>query len=508
MDSSFFVTGGTLRHDAPSYVERQADKDLLTGLLSGEFCYVLTSRQMGKSSLMIRTANRLREEKVRVAILDLTAIGQNLTSEQWYDGLLSRLGRQLDLEDDLEDYWLSQHRVSPVQRFISAIRDVVLPRDATPVVVFVDEIDGVRSLPFATDEFFAAIRECYNRRVQDSEFNRLTFCLLGVATPAELIRDPRTTPFNIGNRVELIDFTHREASPFAERLGGDPAVAKAVFERIYYWTRGHPYLTQRFCRSVMEEGKKETRAVGVESFETWVDSRCEELYLSPRAREQDDNLLFVRERLLRTEADLTNLLELYQKVRQGDRVPDDEANDLINQLRLAGIVSVESGVLVVRNQIYERVFDENWVAASLPDAELEKPDGQRIRIHQSCSMGRASGNDVVLPDQKISRRHSLIQAQKQQEFWLMDLGSSNGTYVNGRRLTQPTMLQDKDRIEIGPFQMIFHQSGFVPVPPAGDQTTFDQTVFLQQESDTQRQRRSQSGTSLSGLGGSLKVPRD
>src|SRR5207249_11332482 len=95
----FYVTGGTLRQDAPSYVERQADRDLYEGLMRGKFCYVLTSRQMGKSSLMVHTAARLRAAGVHVAILDLTAIGQNLSPEQGYEGLLGRLARQLDLED-------------------------------------------------------------------------------------------------------------------------------------------------------------------------------------------------------------------------------------------------------------------------------------------------------------------------------------------------------------------------------------------------------------------------
>ena len=125
--SAFYVAGGTLPHEAPSYVTRQADTDLFESLVAGEFCYVLNTRQMGKSSLMVRTASRLREAGVDVAVLDLSAVGQNLSPDQWYDGLLLSLAAKLGLENPLDDFWAENPKMGPMQRFFAAIEQVVLP---------------------------------------------------------------------------------------------------------------------------------------------------------------------------------------------------------------------------------------------------------------------------------------------------------------------------------------------------------------------------------------------
>ena len=369
-ESRFYITGGTLFAGAPCYVERRADEQLFEALRNDEFCYVLTSRQMGKSSLMVRTATKLRQGGADVVVLDFTAIGQNVTSEQWYDGLVVSIGRQLRKEDVLDQYWSKNTRLGPCQRFFSVVRHLLLRITTGSFVIFVDEIDTVRSLPFSTDEFFAAVRECYNRRTEDPEFRRVTFCLMGVATPFDLIRDTRITPFNIGRRIELNDFADSEAAPLAKGLENSVSEirnANRLLQRILYWTQGHPYLTQRLCRAVVEkppDGKLQSAE--------HIDVLCDDLFFSPRARERDDNLIFVRERILRSGADRVSLLELYRKVLAKKAVLDDETNLLVSVLRLAGIVRAVNGRLEERNPIYERVFDQSWVRSNMPDAELRR----------------------------------------------------------------------------------------------------------------------------------------
>lgn len=363
--NEFFVVGGTLGRDAACYVRRQADEDLLAAIRAGNFCYVLTSRQMGKSSLMVRAAVALRAQgDTRVAVLDLTALGQNLTPEQWYRGLAIRAAQQFGLKKEVEEFWAAHAESSPLERWAHSLRDVVLERAQERIVIFVDEIDATRSVPFVTDEFFAAIRELYNRRAEDTELRRLTFCLIGVATPSDLIQDARTTPFNVGTRIDLTDFSEAEAATLLPGLSRPEAVGRQLIERILYWTGGHPYMTQRLCLAVADDASVEN--------DGGVDRICEDLFLSARARERDDNLLFVRDRILRSESDHAALLTLYDRIRKHERLRDDPAHPLISILRLAGIIRVREGYLYVRNRIYFRVFDREWVRANLPLDEIAR----------------------------------------------------------------------------------------------------------------------------------------
>jgi len=95
--------------------------------------------------------------------------------------------------------------------------------------------------------------------------------------------------------------------------------------------------------------------------------------------------------------------------------------------------------------------------AEEPEAWLER-EGREHILEGSCSIGRATLNTVVVDSAKVSRLHAIIHSERPSVFWLVDLGSSNGSFLNKRRIHEPTRLRDCDQITIGGNTFIFRQS--------------------------------------------------
>src|SRR5690349_10640782 len=134
---NYFVDGGTLRPDTPSYVGRPADDELFRALLAGEYCYVLSPRQMGKSSLMIHTSQKLKAHNVKTAIVDIQRIGTNKVKE-WYGSMLSQVRRGLGLKVDPNDWMEQRSNLGYGELFVQFVQDVVLTEIPNPVVIFFD----------------------------------------------------------------------------------------------------------------------------------------------------------------------------------------------------------------------------------------------------------------------------------------------------------------------------------------------------------------------------------
>ena len=131
----------------------------------------------------------------------------------------------------------------------------------------------------------------------------------------------------------------------------------------------------------------------------------------------------------------------------GEHVELSHRTSLINPLR--SYVESKAGTSEVASRL--RLFLISFDMSVSPEegAWLEAANGRHYPIKGSCSLGRSGANTIVLESPKVSRRHALIHLQNIGELWLIDFGSSNGTFLNNRRIHRPIRLSDGDQITIG-----------------------------------------------------------
>jgi len=295
------------------------------------YLLIIEPRQQGKTSLV----QRIVAPHVNFVYVYLNP---QPNEADWYNMVCTPILRQLHDLIPREQWPTIPQKSLEWRNFLSDLAYRITQAERR-LVIILDEI-GVVEAQWAT-EFFSVLRDIFNSRQTEKELQNITFWLVGVYNPNQLIKDNRISPFNIAQRLRLPDFTVEQVETLAQQGGISPVLA----QQIHAWTGGQPYLTQKLCSYLIET--KNNVEVAIEQLR----------------REDQNHLPPIFQRLQEDK----KLGQYIQRIYQGKRIKFSSGDNRHATLELLGLIKADSeGYCIIRNKLYKEMLAELFTGESIP----------------------------------------------------------------------------------------------------------------------------------------------
>jgi DNA-binding CsgD family transcriptional regulator len=337
---------GTMDPQSLFYIERVTDRVALETIRrQGVTITIKGPRQMGKSSLLVRVQEAALAAGKQVAFLDFQLFDKAALNEPdlFFRQFCEWLTDELGLDSRVEEFW--QVPLGNSQRTTRYLQRYLLKELGKPLVLAMDEVEITFDSSFRSD-FFGMLRSWHNSRQTNSLWKQLDLVLVTSTEPYQLIENLNQSPFNVGEVIELEDFTAAQVTEL-NRRHGNPFSNHEEGELINLLA-GHPYLARRALYLVATG-----RLTPVELFATAMADR------GPFG----DHL---RHHLFR----LNNNFHLIGGLRQVLQSHSCADETVFFRLRGAGLVKREGRTVIPRCQLYALYFQEKF---------LEKPAIEAFR---------------------------------------------------------------------------------------------------------------------------------
>jgi serine/threonine protein kinase len=244
--------GGVVKLRDKFYIERDADALLKREIIKpGTTTTIRASRQMGKSSLMVRGMQHARDHGAGIVNLDLQRVDNEYLNslDAFLRYLAEFLTRKLRLDvGEVEQAWAGA--LGAQDKLTYLMEDYILPETDSAIILALDEVDRLLLTPFHTS-FFALLRSWHNSRAFDEEWDKLNMIMVISTEPYLLIDDVNQSPFNVGLQIILDDFDEAQVRHLNQEHGSP--VSEAEFPYLLKLLGGHPYLTRMALYTMLSE---------------------------------------------------------------------------------------------------------------------------------------------------------------------------------------------------------------------------------------------------------------